>query len=146
MGKSLWKPREDKNSAKVNPGSRTEESLPNKYSEYHMYLEIQHDLERNRTSWKLSTWAFTNMRIFKLKQWYFNKFFLLFFFFYIPGECIFLFLAIRVKVLKHHFLQIIKHFISCSLLNGNMSIFCSVYIILKVLFYLSGFFTFSSPF
>ena len=30
-------------------------------------------------------------------------------------------------------------------LNGNMFMFCSVYIILKVLFYLSGFFTFSSP-
>ena len=72
--------------------------------------------------------------------------FLLFFFFYVSGECIFLFLAIRVKDLKHHFLQIIKHFISCSLLNGNIFLFCSVYIILKVLFYLSGFFTFSSPF
>lgn len=80
MGKSLWKPREDKNSAKVNTGSRTEESFLNKYSEHHMYLEIQHDLERNRASWKLSTWAFTNMRIFKLKQWYFNKFFVIFLF------------------------------------------------------------------
>ena len=53
-----------------------------------------------------------------------------------------LLLPIRVKDLKHHFLQIMKHFISCADLNGSMFIFCSVYIILKVLFYLFGFFYF----
>ena len=82
------------------------------------------------------------MRIVKLKQCYFNVFLLFIYFFYISGECIFLFLPIRVKNLKHHFLQIMKHFISCSDLNGSMFIFCSVYIILKVLFYLFGFFYF----
>lgn len=91
------------------------------------------------------SWALEHLQIWELLS--LNNATLMFFcylfiFFTYQVNVFFFFLPIRVKDLKHHFLQIIKHFISCADLNGSMFIFCSVYIILKVLFYLFGFFYF----